>query len=293
MADQHVELSPGIAPGTDGNNTPAPQPPVGGSNTPVVAPPAEKTFSYKEDRTDWVPRHRLNEQSGKLTEVEKRALAAETALEQERKRVRALSGVEPRNPQEEEANEVRQAVLKLFPNLELLEGLSKEQLDEVRDAAKTARQASAATWERHTTSLLNDLYGEAADKLGVEKLSESQEKRLKNAYRDSAAECLEERRAAVKRGEREDVQTQRGDADFIARHESGDKTFLKDFVKAYLDDFYEPAKRSVNVANARRNMRPVPRGERSRSILTQGAEQLDLTNDEQFKKAMAQARAKG
>lgn len=290
---------------TSGEQNPGEQKPgAGGDNTqqkPTDGAPAdkgvgqkqgegEKTYSFKEDRSDWVPRHRLNETSGKLTEAEKRAIKAEADLEQERKRTRALAGVETPSEEEAEAEKIKGVLYKMFPQLETLEGLTKEQLQEVLDAARSAKTASRSTWERHATTMLNDLDSEASEILGVDKLSDSQQTRLRRAYRDEAVLAMQDRKAAYERGERNTLDTIASDNDFVARHERGDKALIKEFVKAFLDDFYEPARRSVTAAQVRRQTRPVPRGERTRQSLTQGPPQIDYNNDDAFKKALIAAR---
>src|SRR5687767_7720335 len=91
------ELNPGTEnqPGA-GENQPVPavQPPQAGV-LPAAQPPtpAEKTFSFKEDRSDWIPRTRLNEESGKRTKLEQQVTALNERLEMEQRRVRAAMGL--------------------------------------------------------------------------------------------------------------------------------------------------------------------------------------------------------
>jgi hypothetical protein len=251
---------------------------------------AEKTYSYKEDRTDWVPRHRLNESTSGKTKAEQERDAARTELELERKRVAALSGVTPQDPKAAEQGAIRDAILQLVPEIGLLKGMTREQLQEILDAAQTARQSSQATWERHANTMLNDLDGEAAKSLGADKLTPTQQGRIRGAYREEAMQALQVRRDAVEAGERRSMETVASDNDFVARHERGDKTLIKDFVKGFLDDFYEPARKQVTAQQARRQFRPTPRGERVRTPLTQGAQPVDLNNEGEFKKALLAAR---
>lgn len=298
MADNIGTGNPGgeVQPGQSGEpQQQQQQHPSGGGQQPVAGAGAggEKTYSFKEDRSDWVPRTRLNEYSGKLTKTEERALAAETALEQERKRTRALAGLEQVDPQTAEATEIKAALYKMMPHLEALEGLNKEQLQQVFAAAKSAQSTAAASWERHALGMLNDLDAEATDKLGVDTLTATQQKNLRRAYRDEAMQAMQERESAVRRGERDSLETLASDNDFVARHERGDKTLLKEFVKAFLDDWYEPARRSVTTQQARRQMRPIPRGERTRQPLTQGAPKIDYNDPDAFKKALIAARGSG
>lgn len=253
----------------------------------------EKVYTYKEDRTDWTPRHRLNEVSGKLTVTEQRALKAEQELESERKRTRALAGLEPVDAKKQETEELRSILTGMFPQLKTLEGLTAEQLQEVMEAARTARSTSQQTWERHAITMLTDLDTEAATALDVDKLSPTQQRNLRRAYSAAASEALAERQAQMEQGTRRSLDTINSDKDFIARHEQGDKTLVKEFVKAFLGDWFEPARRSVTAQQARRNMRPVPRGERTRVLPASGATKVDLNNETDFKKALLAARGSG
>lgn len=279
----------------DGQQPQQPQNPTGGGQQPQGQQPgaaaiAEKTYSYREDRTDWVPRHRLNELSGGKTKAEQERDTARAELETERKRVQALSGVTPQDPKAAEQTAIRDAIMQLVPEIGLLKGMTKEQLEEILDAAKTARTSTQATWERHATTMLNDLDAEAGKILGTDKLSATQQSRLRSAYRDEARQAMAERQEQKERGERRSLDTTAQDNDFVARHERGDKTLIKEFVKAFLDDFYEPARRQVTAQQARRQFRPTPRGERVRTPLTAGAQPVDLNNEAEFKKALLSAR---
>jgi len=242
-----------------------------------------KTFSFKEDRSDWMPRTRFNEQSqqftGKLTAAEQRAVAAETALAKEQGRVRALSGLETPTAEEADADAIRQALYKAVPGIKMLENLTEEQLAEVLEAAQGARATTQASWERHATTMLNDLESEVATGMNVDKLTPTQQRRLQSAYREEAFAALQ-------------VRKQGGDPsnDFIARHERGDKTLIKEFSKAFLEDFYVPARRQATSSVVNRNSRPVPRGERTRQSMTQAPAKIDYNNKDAFKQALLDAR---
>ncbi len=271
---------------------------AGGGQQPVAGAggsggTGEKGFTFKEDRSDWLPRTRLNEVTGKYTEAEKRAIKAEADLATERNRTRALAGLEPDNPKAAETEEIRSAILTMFPELGALKGLTKEQLAEVLDAAQTARSSSQASWSRHANTMLTDLDAEAATGLGVDKLTPTQQSGLRRAYREEANAAVQARIAAVKRGERDAVETNAADDDFVARHERGDKGLIKEFVKSFLGDWYEPARRSVTAAQARRNIRPIPRGERTRLPVASGAAKINYNDPAAFKKALMDARGLG
>lgn len=251
----------------------------------------DKTFSFKEDRSDWIPPHRLSETSRARQTAEQERDRLKADLEERDRKIQALAGVTPKDAKTAEAEEIRAAILNLVPEIGLLKGLTQDQLGEILEAARSARNTSNASWERHAIGMFNDLYTEAATAMHADTLTEKQQGRLQTAYWQEAQQALNVRQAQLQRGERETLETTGQDNDFIARHERGDKALVKEFVKDYLNDWYEPARRTVTAENARRNMRPVPRGERTRLIPAQGEEKLDLNKDADFKKALTAARA--
>ncbi len=201
--------------------------------------------------------------------------------------------MQPQDPKAEETESIKAALYQMLPQLQALDGLTKEQLQEVLSAANAARSTSQASWERHATSMMNDLDAEASKVLDTDKLTPTQQKNLRRAYRDEALMAVEDRKRAVQRGDRETLDTLPSDNDFVARHERGDKTLLKEFVTTFLNDWFEPARRSVTANQARRGMRPVPRGERTRQPIVQGEAKIDYNDNTAFKKALIDARASG
>lgn len=276
---------------TQQNATGGGQQPVAGAGGTGTQTVADKGFTFKEDRTDWLPRNRFNEVNGKFTEAEKRAIKAEADLATERGRTRALAGLAPDDPKAADIAEIRESILSMFPELGALKGLTKEQLQEVLEAAQTARSSSQASWQRHANTMLTDLDGETATGLGVDKLTPTQQAGVRRAYREEAAAAVQVRSAALKRGERDTLETIATDNDFVARHERGDKALISEFVKAFLGDWYEPARRSVTASQARRMQRPLPRGERTRLPITTGTAKINYNDKTEFGKALLAARA--
>lgn len=280
----------GGQPGADPNGAPADK---GVGQPQGQGQPAEKVYTSKEDRTDWVPRTRLSEVTTARTRAEQERDQLRQELGREQARVRAALGIEKVDPKTAEKEELKGVLYEMFPQLQTLEGLTQQQLQSVFQAAHSATSATQATWDRHTLSVLDGLDSEVASGMGVESLTQSQSKRLRSAFREEILAADDARTVAVQRGERQTNQTQPGDNDLVARFERGDASLLKEFAKAYLADWFEPARRSVTTSQARRTMRPVPRGERSRSLPASSAKPVDLSNDSEFKKALAAARGGG
>ena len=248
-----------------------------------------KVYTFKEDRGGWVPPHRLSEESGKRTKAEQRAAQLEAELESRDKKIRALAGVDPVDKEQQTIEETRAALLKIYPNLKVLDRLGEEQLENLLAAATSAQDATSAQWNRHRDLMMGDLEENIADALNVEKLSEAQSRRLRTAFREEAREQALARAKAEKIGD----QTYDYDNDFIARYERGDKKLLSEFAKSFLEEWVTPARRTAAASTVSRFGRPVPRGERTRQPITQGPPKIDYNNDNAFQKALLQARQDG
>jgi hypothetical protein len=271
-------------------NTPSGVKPDAQQQQQQLQTPAEKTFSFKEDRSDWIPRTRLNEESGKRTKIETENATLKQQLEQAEKRVRAALGIETPSQDQQDAAEVKERVVSLLSSLTPEERAKLfPEYEEVRESAAAANAAQQAQWERHANALLSDLEDEASDQLGVEKLSEAQAKRIRRAFREEAREAAHARAEAA----RTQDSTYDFRNDFVARYERGDKTLLSEFASSFIKEWGIPARRSTVASEVRRGNRPVPRGERQRAPMTQTPPKINYNDDAAFKAAMTQARNGG
>lgn len=282
MANENVTGAP-----DGGQPKPGEQPVAGGDPTKSTATgptPAgggepKKKFEFEEDRTKWLPPHRLTEETGKRTAAEKKAQELEIALEQERKRIRALTGVETPDEGTVEAAELRKQLFKLVPGLEAFADLTVEQIKDVIASADVAKSHQQRAWEKHAGDMLTSLEEIVSDTMG--ELNDRQKRRLAQAY------FAEAQAALAARGQNPDHDPT--GSDFLTRHERGDKSLLQEFAKAFLDDWYEPARRNATT-EAQSRHRPVPRGERGKPMKTTPPK-LDLSKPGAFEEAMKNARS--
>ncbi len=175
-------------------------------------------------------------------------------LAQERRRVQALAGVNPKSDADTEADEVRAKFGQLFPGLAKLSDAQIEKLLSVADRADSLEEATASQWDRHGRKMLSTVVDAFAKELGGE-LTDRQIAKLKKAYVAEAEENPE----------------------FLARHEQGDPTLVAEFVKDFAADFLEPARRKA-LANQLDRQPRVPSG-RDRSIVGAGGKKIDVTKD--------------
>lgn len=284
-----------VQPGAGGNNTNTntntstadvnqPGNGNGGNNQP-------KQFTYTEDRTDWVPRHRLNEESTRRQKLERDFKALNDRLTEQDTRLKTAFGINTPSAEEQEREKLKKEIAGLIDPAELL-GLSKEEIEELKEAARISKQQVARGWQKHATEMLDQAFEGIAAAYSVKELSVTQKRKIHAAYLDECREAQRQRWIAQQRGERDTLETLNTDEDFLARHEAGDPKLIDDFVRQFLSDWHEPARRVAEASVLRRN-RPVPSGDRTKTPVTSTPSKVDLKddkNDEKFKAALLNAR---
>lgn len=287
MANENVEVNPG-APANDGQSgsggNPPPPPTNGGDGQqPGQSGTGEKVYSFKENRADWVPPHRIQQYAQKVDALERQLRELNEGTTRRNTELARALGVGGPTEQEKSEAEIEEVLTRMYPVLGKLKDIDPERFDQILEAAASAQDVTQNHWKRHAETMFVDLQSEVAKAAGLEKLTDTQVKRLRVAYREEASLAVRERMRRVEAGEPIDPN------DFIGRHERGDKTLLKEFAKQWADDWFEPVRRSTQAAITRRN-RPVPSGERSRTPVTSTPLAIDYKDDEAFGKALAAAR---
>ena len=147
-----------------------------------------QAYTYKEDRSNWIPKHRFDEVNTQAA----RARELEQQLEQERQRVRALSGVEPTDPNAQRAEQVREAFFNL-PGMGIfrkLAELNEEQIDsllQVPDQVQQTQAQQMAGWQRHADEQIGYVADSIADAMGVEALDDDQKTDVRTQFTGSSA----------------------------------------------------------------------------------------------------------
>jgi FtsZ-binding cell division protein ZapB len=245
MSEENVIVDPAPV-AADPQQTPVAQPPV--AQAPVPANngwEAEKKAFIADLQKERKARQALETQSNTY----------KTQYETEQRRVRALSGVDPANPQETEANEVRARFAQLYPELAGLTKEDVEALRELKGRSSELQQTTEHYWQSHGKTMLGSLEKEVASAFGGEKLTPSQSKVLRAAY----------------------VQAAQEDENFLARHEAGDPTLITEFAKAFASDWIKPAQRQAAAVDFN-SRRPLPAG-KDRSVAAPGGKKIDVTDD--------------
>lgn len=209
------------APGAPATGTPAAAAP--GSGAPADTPPA-KSYTYKEDRSNWVPSHVVRQRS---QELEKLRRDYETAQQ----RVAALSGVQmPKPAMNPEFEAVRNQLFQVAPelkdvfeNLELLKELKGLNL---KDSLGRINGFVEQSWAERGSGTLRSLNEKVKAAYGGAEIAPKQMARIGRAFI----------------GELED------DADLRARYEAGDPSVIDEFVKDLTGGLLDPYRRSTAAA---------------------------------------------
>lgn len=199
--------------------------------------------------------------------VEKRLKDFETTAGERDRRLR--EAVIGEKPEDTEARELRSALHGLSPRLKRIEDLSDDQFEGLLKSigvAETVEKAELREWTRFGQQMISAVEDGVLEKLGGDKLTPRQIKAIRHYYIGEAGT----------------------DPAFLARHEAGDSTLVGEVVQAILEDWYEPARRSVTATEVQRTSRRVPRGQ-DRSVVTQGKKKIDFKDPKAVEDAMVES----
>lgn len=214
---------------------------------------AEKSFTFKEDRTAWVDPERYKKAEAAVNRTAAELSRAQTQIAEQTRRIAALAGVTTPNPADAEAEKIADAFYAL-PQFAHLKNVTPELLSQVtallQDGA-SIQDARDHVWNQHTDRFLGRLDESFAGEIGVDTLSPGQQKKLHAAFGALIPDARTEPDAY---------------ATFKRRYEAGDQTLIEEFVTEYVADMLEPARRQATVTTTRR---PVPRSGPAAPVVTQ------------------------
>ena len=221
--------------------------------TPAVGAGAEKIYTFKEDRSAWIDPERYKKAEAAVNRTAAELTRAHAEIAEHKKRIAALAGVTPPNPQDAEADKIAEAFFAL-PQFAHLKYLTPELLQSiaalVQDGA-SIQDARDHVWNAHTDRFLSRLDESFAGEIGVETLTAGQQRKLHAAF------------GALIPDERADPDAY---ATFKRRYEAGDQKLIDDFVTEYVADMLEPARRQATMTTRRP---VVPRSGPAAPVVTQ------------------------
>lgn len=231
-------------------------------------------FTYKEDRTDWMPKHRFNEVNTRAQQSGQRVSQLEADLAERDRKIAALAGVAPVDPNAQKADSVKAAFFQMFPNFKHLADLTPDQMQAILRApqgADRAQQAEDRHWQQQGKTVLKTIYSEVAASFGAEKLSADQESDIQSSFAPwFNAKC----RAELEASGGETSAT-------LQKYEDNDPSLIADFVKRVTNNWVEPARRRVTQQTLTRT-RPVPSSAGRTQITSRPAPENFKTLDERI-----------
>jgi hypothetical protein len=227
----------GGAPAAPGDNVGAPAP-----SAPVA--PVSPQFSYKEDRSNWVPSHVGRQQSEKFA-AERAQIQAQ--LQFERERVAALSGTKFQAPADPEQDGIRAQFAKLYPGLAKMESMAEKFEKIAAFDFDGLKQSQEQSWTAHGNQVLQTLATKVKAAYGGAELTPKALKRITTAF----------------------VHEVRDEPEMRDRYDAGDLTIIDDFIKDYTSGVLDPYRRSTSAAAAPRSTiaSKLPRGGGSSAIV--------------------------
>ncbi len=169
------------------------------------------------------------------------------------KRIAALAGLAPVDPDAAEADKIAQAFFAL-PQFAHLKGVTPELLKQVQALVADGQSITAArdhVWNQHTDKFLDSLDLRFAEEMGLEQLTPGQQRKLHAAF-DAMVPSEQDAEAY---------------ATFKGRFEKADPKLIEEFVKEYASDMLEPARRMATIPITQRPR--VPRSGSGNPVVTQ------------------------
>lgn len=225
------------------------QQPAQGSTTQAASQPDKKWEDdprWKGALTD------LKKEREQRQTYERNAAALQARLEERERQLNAMVGNRIPSKDEADADAIRQRFSELFPGLAKLNEAQVERLLQIAGQGDQLEAATTHHWTNHGRQMLDQVHKGIAVELGD--LTDRQKRRINVAY----------------------VAEAEADPQFLQRHESGDPTLVREFVKQFLDDLVEPVRRKVTASEVNRN-RLVPNG-KDRSMPQPGGKKIDVND---------------
>lgn len=222
----------GASAGTPAAGTPSAQGSPAGTPAQAAAGTATSTqYTYAEDRSRWIPPHRLSEETTKRQQIEQQLADAQ-------RRIAALAGVQPPDPNADKMQQVKDAFFQMFPQFKHLASLTDEQIQQlIQTPQHVARvsEAESREWTRLGRTSLNTVYEQVADALGADSLTDDQKADLQSGFSNWFQSKV---RAELDASGGETSAT-------LDRYEQQDPTLIAEFVKRFTSGWVDPARRKV------------------------------------------------
>ena len=232
MAVEGTVVDQPVAPA--GGAAPDPKAPSAGVTKPATSQPE---YKWEDDTRTKGTLADLQKERKARQEYQDAVAASKAEAAEWRRKVEALSGINPPDPKQADAELVRSKILELMPELADLGSIN-----EMRTALEEQQVRGFAD---HSKRMISQIHGKIASEFGGD-LNARQQQFVNAAY----------------------LYENQTNPAFHARHNQGDPTLIDEFVKDMIDNMVEPVRRKAATSEANR-FRPVPGG-RDRSTPIKG-----------------------
>ena len=206
--------------------------------------PAQPSFTYEEDRSNWVPSHRIREESQARQRLERE-------LQYERQRVAALSGVQPpAEPVSQADAELQREFFATFPKLAKLQEKA-DKLDALLERLDGFDPTSVATAQDHYFEQMGVQTLTRLDSLAESEIGGTLSPFAQQMLHNNFGVWVADHPAKIQRYERQDPK------------------LLSDFITEYRTGILDPFRRKVTTASQ-------PQHERARRLPQQGGSGAQL-----------------
>lgn len=244
-------------------------PEVPATPAPTPTPPAEPSFSYKEDRSAWVAPDKYKAIEAATNKAAREAYQLRMELDQERKRVQALSGVTPQAPEAAEQEKIAAAFYAL-PQFAHLKGLTAETMQKLTALAERGDeydQGIKYQWDRLRDRTFKAVVDRVQDTLGLDAIDQDMAEDINEMFRRWA-------------------RSQPDQDAFRSRYEAEDPKLLDEFLDRYKAKHIDPIRRSAAASLTRPAQARIPRGTPSQPVATQKPKRdYSKMTDDQAKQA--------
>lgn len=226
--------------GTPAEATPSASAPVAAtpatSAPPAATPQASPVSATTDDRSNWVPPHRLREtRESALREAQTQFAQREAQIraeaDQYRTQLHALVGVQP--PQNPEIDAVKNQFGQLYPGLSKLEARATDLMGLIERAGDLESQNSHY-WQTYGRQTMDHLFDRAATSLG-------------SPLNDEAKRALHSSFVGFVQSSPE-----------LQNRYANDPTIVDDFWKAFTSSFIDPARRAAGATVQGRAVTALP-----------------------------------
>lgn len=204
-------------------------------------------YTYDEDRSRWIPPHRLNEVSQRYQTAEQKLKQYESDLAERDRKIAALAGVATPDQDAQREEQVREAFVKMFPQFKYFLDLSEEQMQQLTQLpqhVERTREQEQRQWQHFGVKQVGYISERVAESIGAEKLDAEQQDDLRVSFKEWLSTKAQSEIETV------------GQSKTLDRYEGGDQSLLDEFVQRYTKNWLTPAQRRTAAQTTQRT-RPV------------------------------------